>query len=132
MSRGGQRWRPTGLDRLARTAGPRTLACVVDDHIDRVASLVRLRWRGRRVSLHRAPAEILSEHGRTSSWNALSDIGSAGPPAFWYLRVMAPAQPGGPWIGDCHQIPCKFNGQWTGYPWNREAKGAGRPPGPMS
>ena len=46
--------------------------------------------------------------------------------------VMTPAQPGGPLIDSCHQIPCKFNGKWVGTLCNREAKGARRPPDPLS
>ena len=37
--------------------------------------------------------------------------------------VITPGQPGGPWIGDCHQIPFKLSGKWVETLWNREAKG---------
>ena len=44
--------------------------------------------------------------------------------------MINPVQPGGPAVGSFHQTPCKFNGKWVGMLWNREVKGAGRPPGP--
>ena len=31
-------------------------------------------------------------------------------------------------MGSFHQIPRRFNGEWVGSLWNRETKGAGRPP----
>jgi hypothetical protein len=42
--------------------------------------------------------------------------------------AITPAQPGGPKVGNFHQIPCKFSEQWVGILCNREAKGAARPP----
>ena len=42
--------------------------------------------------------------------------------------VITPAQPGGPVVGNSHQLPCWFNERWVGIVCNRQTKGAGRPP----
>ena len=42
--------------------------------------------------------------------------------------VITPGQPGGPSVGNFHQITHNFNGKRAGILWNRQAKGGGWPP----
>jgi hypothetical protein len=65
-------------------------------------------------SCHRSPSAVPRAARRTSA-----------------PRVITPAQPGWPTVGNFHQIPCKFNWKWAGIRWDRQAKRAGRPPGPL-
>jgi hypothetical protein len=44
--------------------------------------------------------------------------------------VITPAQPGGRTVGNFQRIPCKLNGKWVAFLWNRWAKGPGGAPGP--
>jgi hypothetical protein len=41
--------------------------------------------------------------------------------------VITPGQPGGPTVGNVHQIERILNGKWVGILRNRQAKGAVRP-----
>jgi hypothetical protein len=49
-------------------------------------------------------------------------------------RMITSAQPGGPAVGNFHQIPCKFNGTWVGILWDwyfGRPRGAGGPRAPL-